>query len=102
MASVSRAFLDGMAKFATGLRRWSEWRSWFNARAGRLVRLLDRPRFEQLMHDPKEAGVTLLREKGVMICDATPELPDQSENPVSSESMKFTRRCAGSWTCFFN
>jgi hypothetical protein len=74
-----------MAEFAAGLRRWPEWGSWFNVRAGRLVRQIDRARFEQLKRDPQQAVANLLREEGVTIRAAEPPHPDQPEDGVSPE-----------------
>lgn len=93
MASVPRELLDGMVEFATGLRRWSDWRSWFNVRAGQLVRLIDRPRFEQLKRDPQEAVATLLREEGVTILPTEPP-SDQPDDPIAPEEYRvYTAVC---------
>ena len=58
VAQLPQEFLEGMVEFAAGLRPWSVWRWWFNVHAGRLVRLVERRRFQQLKDDPQAAVVT--------------------------------------------
>jgi hypothetical protein len=74
-----------MAEFAAGLRLWSKWPSWFNPRAGQLVRLIDRSRFEQLKAHPEAGVAALLREEGVTIRPAEPLRSEFSETPLRPE-----------------
>jgi hypothetical protein len=94
VSGLPRELLDGMAEFAAGIRRWSEWRHWFAGRAGWLVRVMDRGRFEQLKHDP-EGGVTaLLQQEGVTIRPFEPRYPGRPDDPIRAEEYEiYTALC---------
>jgi len=94
VAKVPREFLDEIAKFAAGLRRWPDWQSWFAPRARRLVREIDRPLFEQLKRNPEETVATLLREEDVTIRPAEPLHPHRPDHFVSLEEYEvYTAVC---------
>jgi hypothetical protein len=94
VTGVPREFVDGMAEFAAGLRRWPEWRSWFAVRASRLVRVVDRTLFEQLKRDPEEAVATLFRQEKVTLCPAEPRPVGRLDDPISPEEYEvYTAVC---------
>ena len=94
MTNVPREYLDVMAEFATGVRRWPEWQRWFAVHASRLVRQIDRSRFEQLKSDPERAVATFLREEGVTNRASEPCQSDCPDDPVGPEEYEvYTAVC---------
>ncbi len=82
MANLPREYLDGIAEFAAGVRHWDEWPRWFNVRAGRLVRLLNRSLFELLKAAPQVGVVGVLHEEGVTFHTPTTAAPAAPAPPA--------------------